>query len=175
MKNPRSKCILPLAVIGAFLSNSGSISPCLAAEQSIVAGKSPSAGLINAWLRTEIPEASAWDVDGQFRVRYEVKENAGSFPNRDFLSGLDNSNDYFLFRTKAHLGWSPGSWFSAFAQGRDAHAVSDERTVTETDAFDLYQAYLRLGDPKEFPLSLKIGRQELLYGRRALHRHRRLE
>jgi hypothetical protein len=134
-----------------------------AAEQP-GAAKPPSAGLLNDWLRSEFPAASAWDVGGQFRIRYEVKENAGSFPNRDFLSDLDNSNDYFLFRTKAHLGWSPTTWFSAFAQGRDAHAVSDDRPVTETDSFDLHQAYLRFGDPKQFPLSLKIGRQELLYG-----------
>jgi len=28
----------------------------------------------------------------------------------------------------------------------------------------LYQAYLRLGDPEKFPLSLKVGRQERIYG-----------
>jgi hypothetical protein len=49
-------------------------------------------------------------------------------------------------------------------QGRDSHAESDERVPGETDTFDLHQAYLRLGDPKRFPLSLKIGRQEMLYG-----------
>lgn len=124
----------------------------------------PSAGLINDWLRQEWPSASPWDLGGQFRVRYEVKENAGSFPNRDFLEGLDNSNDYFLFRTKVHLGWTPSSWFNVFVQGRDAHAVSDDRPITETDTFDLHQAYLRVGDPKQFPFALKVGRQELLYG-----------
>lgn len=124
----------------------------------------PSAGLINDWLRNQTPTARAWDIGGQFRVRYEVKENAGSFPNNDFVRGLDNSNDYFLFRTKAHLGWSPETWFTAFVQGRDSHVVSDERATTETDTFDLHQAYVRLGDPKQFPLSLKVGRQEMLYG-----------
>src|SRR6185436_20273796 len=63
-----------------------------------------SAGLLNDWLREQSPSASAWDVGGQFRVRYEAKEHAGSFPNNDFLRGLDNSNEYFLFRTKVHLG-----------------------------------------------------------------------
>jgi len=139
-------------------------SPCTAAGQGGAAAAPPSGGLVNDWLRDEIPKASAWDVGGQFRTRYEVKENAGSFPNSDFPSGLDNSNDYFLFRTKAHLGWSPATWFSAYAEGRDAHAVSDARPVTETDTFDLHQAYLRLGNPTRFPLTLKLGRQELLYG-----------
>ena len=155
--------ILPLASVGIFIGSLG-IMLCQAAEQSSATSKPASAGLVNDWLRSEIPAASAWDVGGQFRARYEVKENAGSFPNRDFLSGLDNSNDYFLFRTKAHLGWSPVTWFSAFAQGRDAHAVSDTRPINETDTFDLHQAFLRFGDPKQFPLSLKIGRQEFLYG-----------
>src|SRR5215470_13360668 len=118
----------------------------------------PRAGLINDWLHAQSPAAQPWDVGGQFRVRYEVKDNAGSFPNNDFLRGLENSNDYFLFRTKAHLGYAPVTWFAAFAEGRDSHAVSDARPVTETDAFDLYQAFVRLGDAKQFPLSLKVGR-----------------
>lgn len=139
-------------------------SPGTAAVQTGAADKPPSAGLVNDWLRGEIPKASAWDIGGQFRARYEVKENAGLSPNSDFLSGLDNSNDYFLFRTRAHLGWSPAPWFSAYVEGRDAHAVSDARPVTETDTFDLHQASVRFGDPTRFPLSLKLGRQELLYG-----------
>ena len=51
-----------------------------------------------------------------------------------------------------------------YVEGRDAHAVSDIRTVPENDRFDLYQAYLRIGDTNIFPLSLKAGRQELIYG-----------
>jgi hypothetical protein len=97
-----------------------------------------SAGLINDWLREQSAAARAWDVGGQFRARYEAKENAGSFPNNDFLRGLENSNDYFLFRTKAHVGWSGAPWFVAFVEGRDSHAVSDSRPVTETDTFDLF-------------------------------------
>src|SRR5262245_37883713 len=99
----------------------------------------PGAGLINDWLREQSPAARPGDPGGQFRVRYEAKENAGSFPNNDFLRGLENSNDYFLFRTKVHLGYSPTTWVTAFAEGRDSHAVSDARPITETDTFDLYQ------------------------------------
>lgn len=122
------------------------------------------AGLVNDWLRTQSPDFAAWDLGGEFRVRYEAKEKAGSFPNRDFARDLDNSNEYFLFRTKAHLGWTPTGWVSAFVEGRDAHAVSDVRAVNETDTFDLHQAWLRLGQPREFPLVLQLGRQELIYG-----------
>ena len=127
-------------------------------------GKKPSAGTINEWLHNEFPSASAWDIGGQFRVRYEAKGNAGSFPNRDFAQGLDSSNDYFLFRTKVHLGWSPTKWLTAYVEGRDAHDLGDNRIVPENDMLDLYQAYIRLGDFEKLPLSLKVGRQELIYG-----------
>ncbi len=133
------------------------------AELASTATPPPSAGLINDLLRRESAEASAWDVGGEFRVRYELKDKAGSFPNRDFARNLVNSNDYFLVRTKVHLGWTPSSWFYVYAEGRDAHAFSDARPVDETDTFDLHQAYLRLGDSKQFPLSLRVGRQELIY------------
>src|SRR5688572_23906940 len=68
------------------------------------ANAAASAGLVNDLLRSEIPGASKFDIGGQFRLRYEVRENGGLVANRDFLEGTDNSNDYFLFRTKAHLG-----------------------------------------------------------------------
>jgi hypothetical protein len=121
------------------------------------------AGIINDLLRKKSTAASAWDIGLQFRFRSEAKE-AGSFPNRDFVQNLDHSNDYFLFRTKAHLGWTPSKWVTAYIEGRDAHDLSDSRAVPESDRFDLYQAYIRLGNPERFPLSVKAGRQELIYG-----------
>jgi hypothetical protein len=134
----------------------------LRAEESATKGK-PSAGIINDLLRKESPAAYAWDIGLQFRMRSEAKD-AGSFPNRDFTHNLDHSNDYFLFRTKVHLGWTPAKWITAYVEGRDAHDVSDSRAIPEGDRFDLYQAYVRLGDPERFPFSLKTGRQELIYG-----------
>jgi hypothetical protein len=122
-----------------------------------------SAGLVNDCLRKESAAASKWDIGGQIRLQYEAKD-AGSFPNQDFARDLDHSNDYFMFRTKVHAGWTPIKWFTAYVEGRDAHIVSDVRAAPENDSFDLHQAYFRIGDPKRFPLSLKAGRQELIYG-----------
>lgn len=135
-------------------------------NQPVVPSKptATSQGLVNDWLREQSSAFKPWNVGGQFRARYEVKENAGSFANRDFAENLDASNDFFLFRTKTHLGWSPVNWFNAFVEGRDSHVVSDDRAVTETDDFDLHQSYLRFGDVKKFPLLLTVGRQELVYG-----------
>ncbi len=141
--------------------------PCLCGEILRAAepaqNASPSAGTLNDWLRRENAAAGVWDIGGQFRVRFEDKD-AGSFPNLDFARARGGNNSYFLFRSRVHLGWSPAKWVTAYIEGRDAQALSDTRAVPESDRFDLYQAYLRLGDPAGFPLSLKIGRQELIYG-----------
>ncbi len=126
----------------------------------------PSAGLVNDWLREQSPEPSAWDLGGQFRTRLEHKAHfgvAGGLDLRD--EGGDAGNTYWLFRTKAHVGYTPCAWFTVYAEGRDSFSLNDERSPDpETDRFDLHQAYVRLGDPKEFPLTAKVGRQELSYG-----------
>ncbi|QIF01327.1 alginate export family protein [Roseimicrobium sp. ORNL1] len=148
---------------------------CLWAGEPATSPKAPvipppkepvSAGLLNDYLRSQSPAFSEWDLGVQFRTRYELKDDAGSFPNRDFISrGQNNSNDYFLFREKIHVGWQPESWLKVFVQGRGAQVASDERDPSpDEDSFDLHQAYIQLGDPKLFPLTLKVGRQEMLYG-----------
>lgn len=137
--------------------------PGFAADQT-VANPPPSAGLINDWLRGKFPAANAWDVGGQFRARYESRDNAGFLPSNDFLVGLKNSDDYYQFRTKAHVGWTPTSWVAVFGEGRDAHTVGDSQSFSVDDLFDLHQAYVRFGDVRQFPLVLKAGRQELSYG-----------
>ena len=105
-------------------------------------------------------------MGGQFRLRYEDKINAGSFPNRDFIHrGQDNSNDYLLLREKFHISYTPQSWVTVFVEGRDSRAISDERDPSpEQDELDLHQAFLALGDTNAFPISLKVGRQEMSYG-----------
>jgi len=125
----------------------------------------PSAGLVNDWLRGASDGWKPWDVGGQFRLRYEVKDNAGSFPNRDFISNQDNDNDYLLERLRYHLGYTPASWFTAYVEGQSAFEQWDKRlNLPDFDSFNLRQAYLSFGDSKQFPLMAKVGRQELVYG-----------
>ncbi len=126
----------------------------------------PSQGLLNDCLRTQSETFGDWDLGGQVRVRYEIKENGGIYPNFDFRrAGVDNDNAYLLLREKLHLGYAPCSWFGLFAEGRDNSAIGDERHPSpDADQVDLYQAFIRVGDPKQFPLTAKIGRQELIYG-----------
>ena len=123
-----------------------------------------SSSVLNDWLRQQ--SVHVWDLGGQVRARYEVKEDGGSFPNRDFRkSGVDNDNSYLLFREKVHVGYTPASWFTAYAEGRDSSTAGDDRKPSpESDQFDLHQAFVRLGDAQQFPLTAKVGRQELIYG-----------
>ncbi|MBI5388637.1 MAG: alginate export family protein [Verrucomicrobia bacterium] len=126
----------------------------------------PSAGLVNDWLRQQSAAWAAWDIGGQFRARYELFENGSpAFPNRDFQrTGAANDNSYLWLREKLHLGYT-SSWFGAYAEGRNSNSIGDNdpKNLGE-DSFDLHQAYVTLGNPKEFPLSLKVGRQEMMYG-----------
>jgi len=106
--------------------------------------------------------------DVQERLRVEGREN-----NYDFNSALHSKNDgtWLLNRFRLGAKWEPTSWFKFYVQGQDSREFFSERTkipgtvgAEGNDAFDLRQAYIEIGDPKEFPLVLKAGRQELVYG-----------
>ena len=125
----------------------------------------PSSGIVNDWLREKSDTAKAWDIGGQFRARLEHKEYFAGPGTVDFSHAGNPDNTYVLLREKVHIGYQPCEWLTAFAEGRDSSSHNDDRNPNpEADVFDLHQAYLRLGNPKDFPISLKVGRQELSYG-----------
>jgi hypothetical protein len=144
-------------------------------------------GFINEWLPRDDPFLSKWDLGGAIRLRYEVKEGfaisgvPGSVDFRDH--GADVDNEYLLSRIRFHAAFAE-DWWSVMAEGQSSLAAGDERwayannpkvagTVArqgegpESDSIDLHQAFVTLGN-KEFPLSLKVGRQELSYGEERL-------
>ncbi|MBI1841451.1 MAG: alginate export family protein [Verrucomicrobia bacterium] len=138
----------------------------------------PFAGFLNEWMRQQDPYLSAWDLGGSLRMRFESKQGMavagvpGSIDFRDH--GADVTNDYFLTRLRYRVGYT-GKWWNAMVEGRSSFAVDDDRWAStlaparrgegpESDTFDLHQAYVTFGNHKEFPLSLKVGRQELSYG-----------
>jgi hypothetical protein len=129
----------------------------------------PSAGYFNDWLRKDNPYMSAWDIGTQVRLRYEVRDNfgiLGSPGSIDFReNGADVDNSYLLHRIKPRVGYTH-EWFSVMVEGRSSGSTGDDRDPNpESDGpIDLHQAYAFLGNHKEFPLSLKLGRQELSYG-----------
>src|SRR6185369_12999626 len=129
----------------------------------------PFPGFLNEWMRKQDPYLANWDISGSARFRYEVKENAGltaAGSGADFQKGgVDNDNSYFLNKVLARVGYT-AKWWSFLVEGRNSGTTGDDRNPNaESDGpVDLHQAYVTLGNHKEFPLSLKVGRQELSYG-----------
>jgi hypothetical protein len=131
----------------------------------------PSAGILNDWLRQKDPYMAAWDLGVQARMRYEIRDNfgiaGGPATSVDFRKqeGVPTDNAYLLHRIKPRIGYT-AEWFSVFVEGRSSGSTGDKRNPNpESDGpFELHQAYVTVGNHKEFPVSLKIGRQELSYG-----------
>ena len=107
-----------------------------------------------------------FDIEERFRA--EFRDN-----NRDFdSSAVDNTDDSWLLnRFRLGLTIKPAPWLKLYAQTQDAReAFSDRPNVpgvrgAEGDnIFDLRQAYVLLGNPKQFPVLLTLGRQAFNYG-----------
>jgi len=152
----------------------------------------PSPGWLNETLRAKDPYLGAWNVGALYWGRYEVKQNGGfTGPGSlaDFRTDVDNDNNYFVQRILPRIGYT-SEWIELFVQGRHSSVTGDERSSTgngvvvvrtngvvtasgpvgtgsspESDGpFDLQQAYINIGNHKQFPVSLKLGRQELNFG-----------
>jgi hypothetical protein len=134
----------------------------------------PFAGFVNEALRQKSPYAANWDLSGAVRFRYELRDNNIALPpNNDFRAGVDNDNSYLSDKILMRVGYTD-KWWGAFVEGRSSSVSGDDRGAApniptgsspESDGpVDLHQAYLTLGNHKEFPLSVKVGRQELAYG-----------
>jgi hypothetical protein len=137
------------------------------AQSTTPVPRAASAGLLNDFLRDQHSAFTNWDIGGQVRGRFEAKSGfavPGTAGAADF-SRATPDNHYWLLREKVHVGWRPASWLSVFGEGRDSSSWNDDRTPEpEEDSIDLHQAFLALGNPREFPLAAKVGRQELRYG-----------
>lgn len=148
----------------------------------------PFPGFINEALRKNDPYMNQWDFGGAIRARYEIKNGygipglPGSMDFRDH--GADVKNDYLMERIRYRVGYTD-KWFNAVVEGRSSFVQDDERFAyfanpvppqtsnrnglgPESDQFDLHQAYIMVGNHKEFPVSVKLGRQELSYGEERL-------
>ena len=119
-------------------------------------------------MREQSPAFTDWDIGGQGRVRFESKSGfavPGTGANSVDFSRTTPDDNYWLFREKVHVGWKPITWVSLYGEARDSHSFEDDRRPEpEEDSLDLHQAWITVGDPKQFPLSAKVGRQELTYG-----------
>ena len=146
----------------------------------------PFPGFVNERLRSADVYLSAWDIGINVRVRQEVKDDAGFTDigsNWDFSTRPqdDNNNSYMLTRVMPRLAFT-GKMFAATLEGRASYSIGDERYaaagagqgLAERDGpMDVHQAFVFIGNHKEFPLSIKLGRQELAYGDQRLLGHLR--
>jgi hypothetical protein len=171
------RSILPLALVLASVAHAQYAPPPPAR---------PFPGFVNEKLRAKDVYLSAWDVATNVRVRVEDKQGAGftdAGSNWDFdASGgpaRDNNNLYTVTRVMPRVAYT-GKWFAATVEARFSESLGDERfnTTAPGNALadrdsggDLHQAFVLIGNHKEFPLSLKIGRQELVYGDQRLVGH----
>ena len=102
---------------------------------------------------------------------------------------FDNDNSYYLTRVMPRVGFTD-KWFSVFSEFRSSDSLDDERAnnattfvpgaapepanapgiragagLPERDRdLNVHQAFFTVGNHKEFPVSAKIGRQELVPG-----------
>jgi len=153
-----------------------------ASAQYVPAPPRPYPGFINDKLRASDPYMSAWDIGVNVRGRLEAKDDAGftsAGQNWDFSAtgsgnARDNNNTYGLTRVMPRIGYTD-KWYQVFVEGRSSASIDDEREnnsltgpgkgLGENDEdLNLHQGYIFVGNHKEFPVSLKLGRQELVYG-----------
>ena len=167
-KHPNGHLLGTLA-FGLVLTGTAQQQPAALSTDTPPPKPAPSAGLVNDWLRDQSPSLNVIDIGGQVRARYEFKDDIavpGLSPQAvDFRAQGGEENSYLLLREKIHLGYTPADWVTGYVEARDSSAHWDSRQPSpESDVFDLNQAYIKLGNPGEFPISVKVGRQELIYG-----------
>ena len=144
----------------------------------------PFPGFLNERLRANNIYLSAWDIAANYRLRYEDKKGGGATDagsNWDFSRRAvdDTDNSYLLSRIMPRVGYT-GKRSAFLLEARGSSSIGDERFnpaapgngLTENDAgMDIHQAFVFIGNHKEFPVSLKIGRQELVHGDQRLVGH----
>ncbi len=106
--------------------------------------------------------------DLEERFRWEIRDN-----NFDFNDAVNAPTDdnWFLQRARIGMKLTLTDWLKVYAQAQDSREINSDRAdfpglfgAEGDDAFDLRQAWVEFGNPKSFPLTLKVGRQILSYG-----------
>ena len=128
-----------------------------AGDYSITGPVRPSAGLVNDWLRQDNPSMASWDIGVLARLRYEIRDNFGiaARPVRSIFAEAAPTliTPISSHRIKPHIGYT-APWYSVFVEGRFSGSTGDDRNPNpESDGiFDLHQAFVTIGNHKEFPL-----------------------
>jgi len=167
MTIPRSRVLLLLLAAA----------PCARAQYVPPSPSAPGPGVIDSYLQAAEPAFSAWDFGINERLRGEDKLGAGTThagSNYDFSAAppSENNNAYWLSRMMPRVGYT-SDWFSAVVEERTSYSFGDNRynataagdgLTDNNGSFQLELAYFTLGNLKAFPVTVKVGRQELNYG-----------
>ena len=130
-----------------------------------------------------VVSTSVWagdvEVSGEIRVRPEMKNNydfnsatsdnkefTGQRTRVNFKTGGDDAMGFVQLQDARYWGQSNG--FDQQTSATYPNSVSDGR---EGEAVDIHQAYLQINNLAGLPVSLKAGRQELVYGSQRLLGH----
>ena len=107
-------------------------------------------------------------LDVQERLRVESRTD-----NFDFNDGAKHVTDdtFVLQRLRLGVKVTPVNWLKGYAQAQDSRQWGAKRPAVPfafgsegDDPLDLRQANIEIGDPRQFPVTLNLGRQELSYG-----------
>ena len=105
-----------------------------------------------------LSSASTFQVKGQVRTRFEWNDN-------DFASG--NANLVHLLRSRIDVAGAPQEHTRVLVQAQDARLWGEEASTLadgNADNIDFHQAYIHLDKVFSYPLSIRLGRQEIIYG-----------
>lgn len=160
-----------------YLSRKGNgalLAAALLAGKSLcsLAGVAPTEATVVVPTKTESNPLCLFDgkicLDFEERFRWEIRDN--NFDFNDDVNALTDDN-WFLQRARVGILYKPTDWLRIYAQGQDSREINSDRPdfpnqlgAEGDDSFDLRQGWVEFGNPKEFPLTVKIGRQILAYG-----------
>lgn len=164
----KKPCGIVVAIVGVLLNATIGTSFAQTNLSTFTVPPAPLPGLLNDWLRQQSSEFDSWDIGGQVRARYEDKAYFAvpkPLKDVDFQHTGDSGNSYESTRERFHLGWLPCKWIEIYGEYQDSTSFNDDRQPSpDNDHYSLRQAWAALGNPDEFPLMTKVGRQELIYG-----------
>ncbi len=112
----------------------------------------------------EAKEPKLWPdkikVGGEFRTRVELRTN------EDLNSAVPDNDVFVLLRTRVYLDLNPTSYVRLFAMFQDSETLGQNAAsiFKVPDRRKLYQAFLYLKNDAPLVTSLKMGRQEMIYG-----------
>lgn len=97
-------------------------------------------------------------------VRYRFESDGKDFENNTRL------NNFNLLRTRLHLKFNPAARIYGFVQLQDSRTLGEESSTMDGSAnsIDLHQGYVLLDSLWNIPISLKLGRYEVVYGNERL-------